>query len=137
LLKYSRELFGTSENEAAEVDSTENAENGWFGTLSLQAKSDWETAQEIEDLRKEAQELNDIRQSMGSDEFPRKVFEKVFQKDIERLRGMEDMWKSRQKPDVLEFDKLESDSSSIEPTISSTDQRVWTLGENFVVFKDR
>ncbi|KAJ5811388.1 ubiquitin-like activating enzyme [Penicillium riverlandense] len=130
------ELFGTSENEAPEVDGTENAENGWFGTFPVQAKSDPRTAQEIEDLRKEARELNDIRQSMGSDEFPRKVFEKVFQKDIERLRGMEDMWKSRQKPDVLEFDNLESDCSSIEPTISSTDQRVWALGENFVVFKD-
>ncbi|KAJ5611221.1 ubiquitin-like activating enzyme [Penicillium lagena] len=130
------ELFGTSENEAPEVDDTENAENGWSGASPVQAKSDPRTAQEIEDLRKEARELNDIRQSMGSDEFPRKVFEKVFQKDIERLRGMEDMWKSRQKPDVLEFENLESDSSSIEPTISSTDQRVWTLGENFVVFKD-
>lgn len=130
-------MFGTSENEAPEVDGTENAENGWFDTFPVQAKSDSRTAQEIEDLRKEARELNDIRQSMGSDEFPRKVFEKVFQKDIERLRGMEDMWKSRQKPDVLEFENLESDSSSIEPTISSTDQRVWALGESFVVFKDR
>lgn len=74
---------------------------------------------------------------MASSEFPRKVFEKVFKADIDRLRGMEDMWKSRKPPEPLDFDKLEEESSSIEATISSSDQKVWTTAEDFVVFKDR
>ena len=94
-------------------------------------------AEEIANLRKEAQALKEIRQSMGSTEFPRKVFEKVFKEDIDRLRGMEDMWKSRKPPEPLDFDKLEEESSSIETTVSNNDQKVWSLAEDFVVFKDR
>lgn len=74
---------------------------------------------------------------MGTDAFFRKVFEKVFKTDLERLRGMEGMWKERQPPDVFEFDKLESDSAAIEPTVSQQAQKPWTLEENFVVFKNR
>lgn len=74
---------------------------------------------------------------MGSDGFSRKVFEKVFKVDIERLRQMEDMWKERQPPDALEYDELESDSAQIEPSVSNQGQKEWTPQENFVVFKDR
>ena len=94
-------------------------------------------AEEIANLRKEAQALKEIRQSMGSAEFPRKVFEKVFKEDIDRLRGMEDMWKSRKPPESLDFDKLEQESSSIDTAVSNDDQKVWSLAEDFVVFKDR
>ena len=94
-------------------------------------------AEEIANLRREAQALKEIRQSMTSSEFPRKVFEKVFRSDIDRLRGMEDMWKTRKPPEPLDFDKLEEESLSAEATISSNDQKVWTTAEDFVVFKDR
>lgn len=73
----------------------------------------------------------------GSDDFFRKVFDKVFQKDIERLRGMEDMWKTRKRPEVLDMVKLQIASSSIEPTVSSSEQNAWTPAENFAVLKDR
>lgn len=94
-------------------------------------------AEEIANLRKEAQALKEIRQSMGSAEFSRKVFEKVFKEDIDRLRGMEDMWKSRKPPEPLDFDKIEQESSSVETAVSNNDQKVWSLAEDFVVFKDR
>ena len=81
--------------------------------------------------------MKEIRQSLGSTEFSRKVFEKVFNEDIDRLRGMEDMWKSRKPPEPLDFDKLEEESSSIETAVSNNDQKVWSLAEDFVVFKDR
>ena len=74
---------------------------------------------------------------MGSPEFAHKVFTKVFKEDIDRLRGMEDMWKTRKAPEPLDFEKIQGDASSIEPTISSNDQKVWTLAEDLVVFKDR
>ncbi|PKX95293.1 E1 ubiquitin-activating protein ubaB [Aspergillus novofumigatus IBT 16806] len=114
------ELFGTSEDESEEFDHSADADN----------------AAEIANLRKEAQALKTIRESMGSPEFYQKVFEKVFKEDIERLRGMEDMWKTRTAPQPLDFEKLQQESSSIEPIVSVNDQKVWSLAEDFVVFKD-
>jgi ubiquitin-like 1-activating enzyme E1 B len=101
-----------------------------------QAGSNPAAAAEIANLRKEAQALKAIRESMGSPEFYQKVFEKVFKEDIERLRGMEDMWKTRTAPQPLDFEKLQQESSSIEPIVSVNDQKVWSLAEDFVVFKD-
>lgn len=74
---------------------------------------------------------------MGSTDFASKVFNKVFREDIERLRAMEDMWKTRKPPQPLSFDELQEQSTSVEATISCVDQKVWTLAEDFVVFKDR
>jgi ubiquitin-like 1-activating enzyme E1 B len=74
---------------------------------------------------------------MGSEHFARKVFTKVFKDDIERLRGMEDMWKSRKPPEPLDYSKLQEKAGAIDPTVSRNDQKVWTLEEDFVVFKDR
>lgn len=74
---------------------------------------------------------------MGSPDFARKVFEKVFKEDIERLRGMEDMWKSRQRPEPLDFDKLQEESASVDATIPCNDQSVWSLPEDLAVFIDR
>ena len=95
------------------------------------------TAKEIENLRQESQALNSIRQSMGSDDFTRKVFEKVFKDDINRLRSMEDMWKTRKPPHALEFDELSKRGDEITTSICQQNQRVWTEAENFAVFRDR
>jgi ubiquitin-like 1-activating enzyme E1 B len=102
-----------------------------------QAGSNPAAAAEIANLRKEAHALKAIRESMGSPVFYQKVFEKVFKEDIERLRGMEDMWKTRTAPQPLDFETLQQESSSIEPIVSVNDQKVWSIAEDFVVFKDR
>ena len=94
-------------------------------------------AKEIENLRKESQALNSIRQSMGSDDFARKVFEKVYKDDIDRLRTMEDMWKTRQPPAPLEFDGLSKAAEGISTSIAQQDQTTWTEADNFAVFCDR
>ncbi|KAL3455444.1 hypothetical protein BJX64DRAFT_295036 [Aspergillus heterothallicus] len=114
------ELFGTSETDSEEFDYSADADN----------------AEEIAELQKEARALQEIRNSMGSTEFTQKVFDKVFKDDINRLRGMEDMWKTRKPPEPLDLQKLEEALESIEPTISSQDQIVWSLSQNLVVFKD-
>ncbi|KAL8990626.1 MAG: hypothetical protein Q9169_008079 [Polycauliona sp. 2 TL-2023] len=117
------EIFGTSEDEVPEFDHTEDSEN----------------AAEIENLRKEAHALKEIRQSMGSDDFPRKIFEKVFTDDINRLRNMEDMWKMRQKPTALDFDTVSKSSASggeVGESVAKRDQTPWNLAENFTVFCD-
>lgn len=114
------ELFGVSEDETPELDATTNEDN----------------AEELENLRREAQALKRIRQSMGSDTFAMEVFDKVFKEDIERLRGMEDMWKTRKPPESLEYDTLDQEATIVDPRISASDQRIWLLVENFAVFKD-
>lgn len=114
------EMFGTSEDEVPELDHSEDNEN----------------AKEIENLRKESQALKSIRQSMGSDDFARKVFDKVFKDDINRLRSMEDMWKSRKPPTALDFDEMSKEASGISTSTAQHDQKVWTQAENFVVFCD-
>lgn len=74
---------------------------------------------------------------MGTEGFAQKVFDKVFKEDIERLCAMEDMWKTRKPPTALNYESLQERASSVEATISQNDQKVWTLEEDFAVFKDR
>ena len=100
------------------------------------AATDCFLAEEIANLQKEAQALKKIRGTMGTEDFA-KVFDKVFTDDIERLRGMEDMWKSRTTPVPLSYAQLSQDASTVDAEISSNDQNVWSLVENFAVFKDR
>ncbi|MCJ1408189.1 E1 ubiquitin-activating protein uba2 [Ptychographa xylographoides] len=114
------EIFGTSEDEIPEFDHSEDAEN----------------VKELETLNRESQMLQKIRQSIGSPEFAQQVFHKVFTDDINRLRSMEDMWKTRTPPEPLNFGNILADSEAIDISISSQDQQPWTLTENFVVFLD-
>ena len=117
------EIFGTSEDDSPELNLTQE---------------DAENATEIEQLKKEGQALKRIRASMGKEEFPRRVFEKVFTEDIDRLRSMETMWKSRRKPDPLNFDTIETAALAIKLDgirLEDQDQKVWTLEENFAVFQ--
>lgn len=114
------EIFGTSEDDAPELDHSEDSEN----------------AKEIENLRSEAQALKRIRESMGSEEFPKLVFDKVFKEDIERLRSMEDMWKTRKAPIALDFEALSQELTSMDKDIVHKDQKTWTVAENFAVFLD-
>lgn len=112
------EVFGTSEDDSPELNNTETSEN----------------AAEIETLRQEAQALKRIRQAMGSEDFPRQVFEKVFKDDIERLRSMEAMWRTRKKPNVLDFDELTTQIATISDDVAVQDQKIWSIAENFAVF---
>ncbi|KAL8933662.1 MAG: hypothetical protein Q9216_006266 [Gyalolechia sp. 2 TL-2023] len=96
-------------------------------------------ATEIENLREEAQALKRIRQSMGSDDFSRKIFEKVFGDDINRLCSMKDMWKTRRPPNPLYFDAVSKNSASggeVSESVAKRDQVPWNLAENFTVFCD-
>lgn len=119
------EIFGASEDESA-----------------FDHSGDQENASEIEELKREAEALRKIRQSVGTEEFPRMLFEKVFNTDIVRLRSMEEMWKSRQPPTPLDYQTLMSQVSETIPSdeakqaILQDGQKVWSLEENLVVFND-
>ena len=95
-----------------------------------------EDPEELSNLRKETLALKKIRASMGSEEFPRLVFEKVFKEDIERLRSAEGMWESRRAPEALDYEVLTQEASGLGNSVAQKDQVVWSVAENFVVFID-
>ena len=73
---------------------------------------------------------------MGTESFAKSIFEKVFTRDIHRLCGMEDMWKTRKPPSALDYDKIKEGAKGITPQIANMDQKLWAIEENFVVFVD-
>lgn len=116
------EIFGASEDESA-FDNTADADN----------------AKEIEELKRESAALREIRQAVGTDEFAQMLFDKVFNKDIVRLRSMEDMWKTRKPPEPLDYKSLlakAAEQIANKDVVIKDAQKVWSLEENFAVFKD-
>lgn len=113
------ELFGTSEEDSSDV-----------------AVTDADNAEEVVKLREEAQALKKIRSLMGTSEFARAVFNKVFHDDVERLRSMSEMWQNRTPPEPVTFDALKADTDLVKTgqALSVQDQRVWTVEENLAVF---
>ncbi|KND94396.1 Ubiquitin-activating enzyme E1-like protein, partial [Tolypocladium ophioglossoides CBS 100239] len=116
------EIFGASEDESA-FDHSSDADN----------------AQEIAELKKESEELKKIREAVGTNEFPQMLFNKVFNKDIERLRSVEDLWKSRRRPEPLSYEATFSRSTEAlasKDQVLTDGQKVWSLEESLVVFND-
>lgn len=96
-------------------------------------------AQEIEELKKESDALKKIRDAVGTPQFSQMLFEKVFNGDIERLRSVEDMWKSRRAPEPLKYEKVLSEATealALKDKVLSDDQRTWSLEESLVAFND-
>ncbi|CAN8104007.1 unnamed protein product [Discula destructiva] len=118
------EMFGASEDQSV-----------------LDHSADQENANEIKELKKESDALKAIRESSGSEEFPQLLFDKVFKADIERLRSMEDMWKSRQPPNPLDYKEVMAEASKLLESTSKDElledgQKVWSLEESLLVFND-
>lgn len=81
-----------------------------------------------------------IREAMGTESFPKLLFDKVFKDDILRLRSMEDMWKTRRPPEALDYSSLMEEASKLDASKASIlqdGQRAWNLQENLIIFKDR
>lgn len=96
-------------------------------------------AHEIEELKRESDALKKIRQAVGTPEFPQMLFDKVFNADIERLRSVEDMWKSRRAPEPLKYETLiaqAKEAIEAKSDVLADGQRVWSLEESLVVFND-
>ncbi|KAK3677898.1 E1 ubiquitin-activating protein uba2 [Recurvomyces mirabilis] len=116
------ELFGTSEEDSADVAVTEG-----------------DNAEEVAKLKEEADALKTIRGIMGKSEFAQEVFNKVFHDDIERLRGMTEMWQSRRPPQSLKFEELVAeieggDTTERGQSLVMQDQATWSLHDNLTVF---
>ncbi|OAQ26113.1 putative ubiquitin-like activating enzyme [Linnemannia elongata AG-77] len=121
-----------------------NAEDDDDETLSQEDSGDEETAKELAALAQEAQALKAILASAGTEGFAQRVFDKVFHTDIQRLRSMEDMWKSRKPPTPLKYDDIMSSTEDLQKAMDAAtlesqnlkDQRVWTLRETVEVFHE-
>ncbi|CAO3580441.1 unnamed protein product [Absidia cylindrospora] len=120
------QLFGNSEEDEA-LDQEKSEDN----------------AQELDALARETDALVKIKKAMGTSEYPKQVFDKVFKSDIERLLSMEDMWTNRQKPSPLDYEQLakgrqveltNADSDTL-TTNGLKDQKLWTIGECFDMFR--
>ncbi|KAF9189556.1 E1 ubiquitin-activating protein uba2 [Haplosporangium sp. Z 767] len=124
-------LFGNAEDDDDEV-------------LSRESDADEETAKELEALAKESQALKAILASADTEGFAQRVFDKVFYTDIQRLRSMEDMWKTRKAPTPLKYDEIVDKAQGLPEAMDATDlgtstlkdQRAWTLQETVQVFCD-
>lgn len=67
------------------------------------------------------------------------LFDKVFNADIERLRSVQDMWKSRRAPEPLKYETVLAQAGEVlaaKDTVLNDDQRIWTLEESLVAFND-
>ncbi|KAI6811413.1 putative ubiquitin-like activating enzyme [Hortaea werneckii] len=115
------EMFGTSEEDSADVAVTEG-----------------DNVEEVAKLKEEAEALKKVRDLMGKSEFAQEVFNKVFHDDIERLRSMSEMWQSRKAPESLDFATLakEIDADIVKrgQALAVLDQSPWSLHDNLAVF---
>lgn len=110
------QLFGEDEDSA--IDMSKNDEN----------------ATQVDELKKEAEILKKIRDSLDSPDFCKLVFEKVFTLDIERLNRLEDLWKDKTPPTPLDFDELQSKSEQFNSELEISDTSIPTLEESFILF---
>lgn len=96
-------------------------------------------AKELVALAAESQALKAILATAGTKGFAKRIFEKVFFTDINRLRSMEDMWKIREPPKPLVFDDIITQESKNHEAHSASlkDQIVWSLPEAVKVFCER
>lgn len=133
------QLFGNdAEAEADEQELDQAQQRGENGTSPYSP-----LVQELENLRREAQEMRVLRQAASNHASAReaceRIFDKVYRADIERLLSMEDMWAHRRKPIPLSLADATQEASETAcdasvPTLR--DRRPLTLRENALLFLD-
>ncbi|KAJ2830019.1 E1 ubiquitin-activating protein uba2 [Coemansia erecta] len=94
------QLFGRNENHDEDVGGDDDQ--------GMDAHEKAENMEELKQLRDESRALAQLADAMGSDDFARLVFEKVFADDIARLLSMKEMWAHRRPPTKLDFAELRS-----------------------------
>lgn len=84
---------------------------------SLVPRSPARAADEINALRKEAGEMRALRATLTTPGAAQRVFDKVFKADVDRLLGMDEMWRNRKRPTPLVYD--EAKDSTAMPTAAA------------------
>ncbi|KAJ2459575.1 E1 ubiquitin-activating protein uba2 [Coemansia sp. RSA 2424] len=101
----------------------------------LTAEEGEENMEELKQLQEEAKALAKLASAMGSPEFARLVFKKVFTDDIARLLSMAEMWQHRQPPTPLDYDELESAIRSDFDSKPPGTHVAMSLADAFALFK--
>ncbi|BGO95008.1 hypothetical protein NBRC10512_006528 [Rhodotorula toruloides] len=94
------------------------------------AEKNGENVEEIQELRKEARAIRELRAGLNLEGAAKRVFEKVYVGDIERLLKMEDMWAHRKAPHTLNWDELSSAPSTSSSAPSTSDASNGTTAAN-------
>lgn len=126
-----RQLFGPEDDVEMEISSTESA-NGMTQWIVIVIQSSQNVvAKELETLRNESKAMKGLRDAMGTKEYNRKVFKKVFYDDIEHLRAVPELWKTRTAPVSVDLTKLDlvEDTKLIEE-----DHKIWTIAQCAQIF---
>lgn len=114
------QLFGAAEDDAEQLDKAADGEN----------------KDEIQELKRESDALRKLREAVGENQFPKDVFEKVFDHDIRRLLSMANMWKNRKPPTPLLYADIAAMARNSDGQEGLRDQQLWSLGRTCDVFLD-
>ncbi|KAI9502120.1 hypothetical protein BX070DRAFT_239725 [Coemansia spiralis] len=104
--------------------------------IETSAEGGQDDLEELKQLKEESKELAKLADAMGSSDFTKLIFQKVFDNDITRLLSMKDMWKQRQPPHVLHFDQLEQSTSGAHNLALIDDHLPLSLEQAFVLFQE-
>ncbi|GAA5972717.1 hypothetical protein JCM21900_002363 [Sporobolomyces salmonicolor] len=108
------------------------------------AEKNGENVDEIQELRKEAAAVRELRAMLTQEGAPKRVFDKVYTSDIHRLLKMEDMWAHRNPPHPLSFEELQAAVAAKKAKASEgqeapkgiKDQRKLEIEDSFELFVD-
>ncbi|KAL0081916.1 ubiquitin-activating enzyme [Phycomyces blakesleeanus] len=99
--------------------------------------------EELSELKREANDLKEIKNAMGTEEYTRLVFTKVFTTDIQRLLDANISRGGRKPPCPLDYETLDKQAKDPKQTVENedgqetlADRKVWSLPECFHVFKE-
>lgn len=105
-----------------------------------QLEAETDDQQEIDNLLKETNELNDLRRLVSSVDhaaFINELIRKIFVNDIKRLSKIESLWKYRQMPIPLNFEIYKSELSILlensKVDVLENETKVWSVVENLYV----
>ena len=120
-------------------DSTDPQDN-----LNDEANIDTDNKDEKEALLRESNELLDLKklitENSNADDvnYIYSIIDKIFKQDIERLCMIDTLWKSKTKPEPLNWESLVKEFDSIvdKQEIMNEDQKTWSELENLLVLID-
>ncbi|KAI9029685.1 hypothetical protein CLU79DRAFT_735437 [Phycomyces nitens] len=110
---------------------------------AIKEDSSDDNAKELSELKREANDLKEIKSAMGTKEYTKKVFTKVFTTDVQRLLDADISRGGRKPPCPLDYDTLEEQDRDPNQAAEKegsqgvlADRKIWSLPECFHVFKD-
>lgn len=118
------QLFGKADDDDAELTAAEQA---------------GESARELANLRAEARQMREMRDELlaaREDATLERIFDKVYDTDIQRLLSMEDMWAHRTRPTPLSLHTALASDVPEAPQVGLRDRRVLSLRENAALFME-